>query len=136
MRIRSFTASIDHHAGFVVAVIDDDHGILQSLQHLLESAHYDVRLFKSGTALLDSGCLVEIHCLIWDVDMYGMDSIELLERIHAARPGLPTILLVDFSDRLKRLPPLGGIYPGLFTKPFQAEELLAALGDVFRNSPG
>ena len=47
----------DQPSGFVVAVVDDDQGILRSLEYLLESADYAVRLFTSGTELLDSGCL-------------------------------------------------------------------------------
>jgi hypothetical protein len=34
-------------SGFVVAVVDDDQGILRSLEYLLESADYAVRLFTS-----------------------------------------------------------------------------------------
>jgi FixJ family two-component response regulator len=36
---------------FVVAVVDDDQGILQSLEYLLESADYAVRLFASACGL-------------------------------------------------------------------------------------
>jgi DNA-binding NtrC family response regulator len=89
-----------------------------------------VRHFASGAALLDSGCLPEIDCLILDIDMPRSD--DLLRRIHAVHPGLPTILMTGDPDGLKPLPPLAGIYPGGFTRPCQAEELLAAVGDVLR----
>jgi len=80
---------------------------------------------------------VEIDCLISNIDMPDMGDFELLVRIHAARPALPTILVTDDPGRLDQLPPsLGGIYPGLFTKPFEARELLAAVGDIRRNSLG
>jgi len=121
-------------SGFVVAVVDDDQRILQSLAYLLESADHAVRLFTSATALLDSGCLPEIDCLISDIDMPGMDGFELLRQINAARPGLPTILITGYPDRLRRLPPLGESNPRSFTKPFQGPELLAAISDALRNS--
>lgn len=122
----------DRASGLVVAVVDDEQSALRSLEHLLESANHVVRLFTSGAALLDSGGLPEIDCLIADIDMTGTDGFELLRLVHAARPGLPTILITAYPDTLNRLPPLDGIYPGLFTKPFQAEELLAAVNDVFQ----
>jgi CheY-like chemotaxis protein len=122
----------DHRSGFSVAVVDDDQIALRSLEYLLESANHAVRLFTSGAALLDSGCLPGIDCLIADIDMLGMDGFELLRLVHAARPGLPTILITAYPDTLNRLPRLDGIYPGLFTKPLQAEELLAAVSDVYR----
>ncbi|MCI0362789.1 MAG: response regulator [Phycisphaerales bacterium] len=122
----------DQPSGLVVAVVDDDQSILRSLGYLLESADYAVRLFTSATALLDSGRLAEIDCLISDIDMPGMDGFELLRLVHGARPGLPVILITGYPDTLKRLPPLGGSKPRFFTKPFQGPELLAAVADGLR----
>lgn len=121
-------------SGCVVAVVDDDQGILRSLEYLLESADYAARLFTSGAELLASGALPEIDCLISDIDMPGMDGFELLRQVHAARPNLPVILITGYPDTLKRLPPLGGSNPRFFTKPFQGPELLAAVTDALRIS--
>jgi FixJ family two-component response regulator len=117
---------------FVVAVVDDDHSVLQSLEYLLESADYGVRLFVSAAAFLDSGCLAEVDCLISDVDMPGMDGFELLRVVAAVRPGLPTILVTGYPDRLKRLPSFNARKQRTFTKPFQGAELLAAVNDAIR----
>ena len=121
---------------FVVAVVDDDQGILRSLEFLLESADYAVHLFTSGPALLQSGCLPKIDCLISDIEMPGMDGFELLRLVHAIRPGLPAILITGYPDTLKRLPPLGGSSPRVFTKPFQGPQLLGAVSDALRHSRG
>jgi FixJ family two-component response regulator len=123
----------DRPSGFVVAVVDDDHSILRSLEYLLESADYAVRLFTSATALLDSGGLPDIDCLISDIDMPGMDGFELLRLVHAARPRLPMILITGYPDTLKRLPVLGGSNPRFFTKPFDGGELLTAVSDALPN---
>ncbi len=116
-----------HHRA-VIGVVDDDPSILWSLEYLLESADYSVRTFTSAAALLSSDDLREIDCLISDIDMPGIDGIELLTQIRAARPGLPIIVITGYPDRLKLLPPLAGAHPRLFTKPFQTGELLAAVG--------
>jgi FixJ family two-component response regulator len=123
----------DRAPDFVVAVVDDDQGILRSLEILLESADYAVRVFTSGAELLGSGGLPEIECVISDIDMPGMDGFELLRLVHAARPGLPIIFITGYPDTLKRLPPLGGSKPRFFTKPFQGPELLAAVTDALRS---
>jgi FixJ family two-component response regulator len=122
----------DHDSGFVVAIVDDDESVLKSLEYLLESADYAPRLFTSASALLDSGCLTEIDCVISDIDMPDMDGFELLRAIHAARPGLPAILITGYPDRLKRLPQFGGSHRRVFTKPFAGPELLAAVRDAQR----
>jgi len=114
----------------IVAVVDDDQSVLRSLEYLLESADYAVRLFASGKELLDSGCLPKIDCLISDIDVPGMEGFELLRQVHAARPGLPIILITGYPETLKRLTGFGGTHHRSFTKPFQGPELLAAISEA------
>jgi FixJ family two-component response regulator len=121
-------------SSFVVAVVDDDQSILRSLEYLLESADYAVRLFTSAAAFLESSCLSEIDCLISDIDMPGIDGFELLRLVHEARPSLPIILITGYPDTLTRLPPLSGNKPRFFNKPFRGPELLAAVTDALRSS--
>jgi FixJ family two-component response regulator len=121
-------------SALVVAVVDDDESILRSLECLLESADYSVRLFSSGGDLFDSGCLAEIGCLISDIDMPGMDGFELIREVHAARSELPILLITGYPDTLTRLPHLKGSKMRFFTKPFQGPELLAAVADALRDS--
>jgi FixJ family two-component response regulator len=126
-------STIDHPPGFVIAVVDDDQSILESLEDLLESADHAVRLFASATALLESGCLAEIDCLISDIGMPVMDGFELLGVVHAARPGLPIILITGQLDILNRLPPIGPAHYRLFKKPLDGQELLTAVSDALRD---
>jgi FixJ family two-component response regulator len=120
----------------VVAVVDDDQRILGSLADLLESADYGVRAYGSGPALLESASLHEIACLISDIDMPGMDGFELLRLVHEARPELPAILITGFPETLERLPGRGAGGPRVFTKPFDASELLAAVGAAIQSGRG
>jgi FixJ family two-component response regulator len=124
----------ERSSGLIVAVVDDDQSVLRSLEYLLESADYAVRLFGSGPELLASGCLPEIDCLISDLDMPGMDGYELLQVLRATRPELPVILITGYPDTLKRLAKLPEGNPRCFTKPFQGPELLAAVAESIRKS--
>jgi FixJ family two-component response regulator len=121
--------------GHVVAVVDDDPGILRSLASLLESADYRVRLFASGAELVEAGCLAEIDCLVSDVDMPGMDGFELLRAVHSLRPGLPLVLITGYPETIKRLPAQHVGNPRVFTKPFRGPELLAAISEALRPAP-
>jgi len=123
----------DHARRPIVAAVDDDQRILESVELLLESADYDVRLFSSARALLESGGLREIDCLISDVGMPVMDGFELAQAAQAARPGLPVILITGRSDLLSRAPLNWSRRYLLFKKPFDAQELLTALSDALRS---
>ena len=123
----------DHPPGSIIAVVDDDQRILESLANLLESADHEVRLFASAAALLESGSLTVIDCLISDIDMPVMDGFELLRATHLARPELPIILITGHPEILNRLPPIAPHHYHLFKKPFDGQELLTAISDALRN---
>ena len=86
-----------------------------------------------AAALLESDCLAEIDCVISDIDMPVMDGFELSRVAHAARPELPVILITGQPEMLNRLPPIGPGHHRLFKKPFDGQELLAAVSDALRN---
>lgn len=119
----------------VIAVVDDDAGVLRSLEYLLESADHGVRVFASAQALLDSGCLTQIDCLISDIDLPVMDGFELLRAVRAARPQLPIILITGYPELLRELPPRDPGRYRLFKKPFDGQELLTAVSDALREQP-
>jgi len=123
----------DRPSVFIVAVVDDDQRILESLETLLESAEYAVRPFSSAKALLESGYLSEADCLISDIDMPMMDGFELLRAVRAIRPELPIILITGHPDLLNRLPLIGPDYYRMFTKPFNGQELLTAVSNALRS---
>jgi FixJ family two-component response regulator len=125
----------DHPRRSVIAAVDDDRRILESLEILLESADYDVRLFSSATALLESGGLGDIDCLISDIGMPVIDGFELVKGIQTSRPGLPVILVTGRPDLLNRAPLEWTRQYRLFKKPFNGQELLTAVSDALRSPP-
>jgi len=122
--------------GSVVAIVDDDHRVLESLQDLLEAAGYTVRLFSSAATLLETGDLSGIDCVISDIGMPVVDGFELQRRVMGVRPGLPVILVtgrheIQADDRAA----ISG-YKTFFRKPFDGQELLTAVSDALRTSGG
>src|SRR5678815_2269754 len=76
----------------MIAVVDDDPRLLESLEDLLESAGYAVRTFSSAKALLDAG-VSNFDCLITDIGMPAMDGFELHDIVKKSRPDLPVFLI-------------------------------------------
>jgi FixJ family two-component response regulator len=113
----------------VVAIVDDDQRLLESLQDLLESAGYDVKAFSSARALLDSAALPEIDCLVTDIGMPGMDGFELERAAQKRRPDLPVILITGRHE-IAELP--RAKHNRFFRKPFDGQALLAAIGDALK----
>ncbi|YBV97952.1 response regulator [Phyllobacteriaceae bacterium JZ32] len=114
----------------VIAVVDDDPRLLESLQDLLESAGYAAHGFSSARSLLTSG-LSGIDVLITDIGMPAMDGFELRDVVKKASPGLPVFLItgrheIADQDRAQGI-------RGFFRKPFDAQALLAAVGDVLND---
>ena len=114
---------------FVVAVVDDDPRILESLEELLESAGHAVRLFPSAEALLEKCAFADIDCLISDISMPSIDGWELVRLAHAARPRLPVILITghDVADQATAAQQGSRRF---FRKPFDGQELLAAVSEA------
>ncbi len=112
----------------VVAVIDDDHRVLESLEELLESAGYHARLFSSALEFLESGTAAMTQCVISDIRMPGMDGWELESAVSRAQPDLPVILIAgdDVANREMQLRQSRERHRVLFGKPFDSHELLAA----------
>ncbi len=110
----------------LIAVVDDDPRVLESLENLFESAGYSVVTFSSGAALLE-GALPEISCLITDIGMPGMDGFELLSQVKKSRPALPVFLLTGRHEIGDQHRATGTDISGFFMKPFGGQDLLAAI---------
>ncbi len=91
----------------IVAVVDDDIRVLESLEDLLESAGHTVHLFRSAQSLLEDEAFGKIDCLISDIGMPTIDGFDLERLARAARPERQmtargesrTFLLKPFSER-------------------------------------
>ena len=108
----------------IVAAVDDDFRVRQSIESLLESAGYAPVVFSSAEEFLDSGTLAAATCVITDVRMPGMDGIELQRRIKLVRPTLPVILLSAHHNADIRQQAIDEGAAAFLYKPFDASDLL------------
>ena len=113
----------------MIAVVDDDPRVLESLENLFESAGHAVRTFSSAKILIDAG-LSHIDCLITDIGMPGMDGFELHDLVKKARPDLPVFLLTGRHEIGDQQRSSATDIRGFFRKPFDGPTLLAAVGDA------
>ncbi|TKV78318.1 response regulator [Bradyrhizobium elkanii] len=115
--------------GRVVAVVDDDPRLVESLAELLESAGYHTCCFSSAQALLAAG-FANMDVLITDVGIPGVDGFELRRRALKQRPDLPVFLISGRHEVADQSRAQG--LSGFFRKPFDGRALLAAVDDALR----
>ena len=61
-------------SSLIVATVDDDRRVRESVQSVLESAGYEALTFESAEAFLASGALASVTCVIADVRLPGLDG--------------------------------------------------------------
>jgi FixJ family two-component response regulator len=112
-----------------VFVVDDDPTICRALERLLRSAGHIVETFHSAEAFLERSPRPANGSLILDVRMPGMSGIELQRHLLAEgfRPRIFFLSSVD--DPRTRSAALSDGALAWFSKPLDAEALLAALDE-------
>jgi two-component system response regulator FixJ len=80
-----------------VHVIDDDLAMRESIDFLLVSAGYEVKLYESAQAFLATPD-VTFGCILSDVRMPGIDGLDLLKRLKASGSKLPVLIMTGHGD--------------------------------------
>lgn len=111
----------------IVAAVDDDFRVRESIASLVESAGYTPLVFSSAEEFLQSGTLATTVCMITDVRMPGIDGLELQRRVRLERPELAVILISAHYDEETRQRALDQGATGFLYKPFDAAELLGKI---------
>ena len=79
----------------VVAVVDDDPAVCNSLKFSLELEGFVVRAYYSGAELLDADDLLDCKCFVVDQRMPAMSGMELIAALRARRIFTPAILIIS-----------------------------------------
>ena len=118
----------------LVAVVDDDQSVLNSMARLLRSGGYAVVTFSSPRAFVESLTTSVPQCLVVDVQMPEMKGFELQSRLRALGHHVPVVFMTAHdSPQTRDLATQGGNF-GLLFKPFKAVTLLAAVANAVEHS--
>ena len=119
----------------VIAVVDDDKSVRESLAEFMESVGYDVALFSSAEEFLESARRFDdLRCLILDVRLPGMSGLELFSQLTVSRRSLPTIFITAHADAaVAGCATKPGVVSVLY-KPFQPAALLKAVRSALTKS--
>ncbi|UII73433.1 response regulator [Pseudomonas sp. HN11] len=115
----------------LIAVVDDDESVRESLPDLLREFGFAVEAFPSAQVFLSSPNVASTRCLILDVAMPGMSGPELHTTLKLGGHAIPVIFITahgDAGDRQKLM--RTGVVDCLM-KPFSEAQLLKALSAAF-----
>jgi FixJ family two-component response regulator len=112
----------------LISVVDDDESVRESLQSLLRSVGFAVKVFASAEEFLNSNHSADSDCLILDVRMPGMNGFELHTRLVNSYREMPVIFITAHgSDEGVRSRALKSGAVAYLVKPFSEDALLSAV---------
>jgi FixJ family two-component response regulator len=108
-----------------VYVVDDDEGVRDSLQWLLEGKDYRVRCYDSAENFLSRYDPREVACLIVDIRMVGMTGLELQDRLVERKSPLPIVFITGHGDVPMAVDTMKKGAMDFIQKPFQEDALVS-----------
>ena len=111
----------------LVALVDDDESVRESLPDLLRTLGFAARAFASAEDFLASDCVAVTRCMLLDVAMPGMTGPELHRELTRRKYAMAIIYITARADQTLRQQLLQqGAVDCLF-KPFSEQQLRVAL---------
>ena len=114
----------------LVAVMDGDGSVRESLPDLIREFGFTAQSFESAAELLSSHRLGEDRCQIVEAEMPGMSGLELLHKVRHRGYAIPVVFISDHrSEELRRQLMEEGATECLF-KPLTSRVLLVLLDSI------
>ena len=99
----------------------------------MESAGYFVESFGSAEEFLASESAREALCLIVDIQLPGMNGLELQGRLGVAASRVPVVFVSAQGTEANRNRAMKQGAAGFLTKPFRRDDLLKLVGAAIRH---
>ena len=111
----------------LISIVDDDALARDGIRELVESLGYDVVTFTSAKHFLQSDVIAETTCLITDLQMPGLNGLELQEALRSRGHRTPVIVITAFPNEIHRKRAVHGGAVGFLSKPFDEASLIKCL---------
>ena len=118
----------------VVFVIDDDEAVRKSLKRLLRAADYETEVFNSAADYLARPPHARPSCLIVDVQMPGLNGIELQEALIELRREQQLIFITGHGNIPMCAKAMKAGAVDFLPKPFKSRELLECVEQALDRS--
>jgi FixJ family two-component response regulator len=116
----------------LISIVDDDSLARDGIRELVESLGYKGVAFISAAHFLESGLIAETTCLITDLQMPGLNGLELQEALRSQGYQTPVIFITAFPNEKYRMRAFDNGAVGFLSKPFDEDELIECLNAAIR----
>jgi two-component system response regulator FixJ len=79
----------------VIAIVDDDAAVLNSLKFSLQTEGFEVQAYSDGSALLDAGRLPDVDCMVIDQKLPGMSGLDVVAELRQRQYAMPAVLITS-----------------------------------------
>jgi FixJ family two-component response regulator len=110
-----------------VFIVDDDPSIRDSVRSLLKSVGFHAEAFGSTEEFMASHRPDVPSCLVLDVRLPGMNGLDFLDQMERAGAQIPVIFITAHGDIPMTLRAMKAGAVEFLSKPFQKDDLLAAI---------
>ena len=115
----------------LIAIIDDDEAMQDSLRDLMEAAGLVARCFGSAEEFLESDLHRKAACLIVDVRMPKMSGLQLQAKLKEEESNVPIIFITAHGDARMRIQAMREAAVEFLSKPFDHQLLLKRVRAAF-----
>ena len=117
-------------ANNLISIVDDDESVRRTTKLLVESFGYQAAVFESAESFLKSDQLYDTSCLVVDIQMPGMNGLQLQSHLAGEGYSIPIIFITAYGDKSRRRALQAGAVAFL-DKPFSDEQLLKSLRSAY-----
>jgi FixJ family two-component response regulator len=110
-----------------VFIIDDDRGMRQAVQDLVESVGLRAESFATGQEFLNKRRTSDPSCLVLDVRLPQMSGLDFQQRLTEIGMPIPIIFITAHGDIPMSVRALKSGAVEFLTKPFRDQDLLDAI---------
>jgi FixJ family two-component response regulator len=114
----------------LVAVVDDDESVRESLPDLLRELGFSARAFSSAAEFLRSDAVRKSKCLVLDIAMPDMNGLDLQQELARRGLAIPIIFITARKDEDIRTRAFAQGAAGFLYKPFSDIALQQALREA------
>ena len=123
-------------ASNLISIVDDDESVRRTTKLLIESFGYRAAVFESAETFLKFGQLNETSCLVVDVQMPGMNGLQLQSHLATEGWSIPIIFISAYGNKQSRRKAMQAGAVAFLEKPFNDEQLLKSIRSTLKDQKG